>query len=349
MIRSRDSASFTIWADLRQAAQELQDSGWQPFRNFEEAILAGIFYHVLLRNPLVAVVYSGEHLPKAIERSVRVADGAIVHLFVILQWSGAGALPELASLIAATAINHPNLHFTIMTATQEDDLLYRRSGLDSIWCNHNAFLDGRIFVPDVKAEKKYDAVYNGRLLPYKRHELAYDVPRMAVITYALGRDTEYARRCLAGYSHLQFVNYEPERGVTYLNKSEVHSILTQSRCGLALSREEGAMFASAEYLLVGLPVVTTPSKGGRHVFFHTDYVEVVEETPEAVASGVARIIAKNLDPWMIRKRTQERFLPHRWRLIMRLSSLAQTDLFQHAGANLWLPQFVDKLRNWVTD
>jgi glycosyltransferase involved in cell wall biosynthesis len=107
------------------------------------------------------------------------------------------------------------------------------------------------------------------------------------------------------------------------------------------------MFACCEYLLSGLPIVTTPSRGGRDVFFHSDYVEVVEETPEAVASGVARLIARNLDPEMIRNRTYQLFMEHRARLLFRLSGLAQRDLFKHAGPNLWLPQFVNKFETWV--
>ncbi len=293
------------------------------------------------------VVNSGDDLLTSVERVSNMAEGSIVHLFVRLQWHGSVSLDRLARLVAQAASSHPNLRFTFMTATSQDDILYRNKGLDSIWCNHNAFLDARIYTPDLNAEKLYDAVYVARLVQFKRHQLAVEIPRLAVITEDFKVEPDYASTCLAAYHDLRFVNYDPELGCRRLTPEQVRSVLTQSRCGLALSEVEGAMFASAEYLLTGLPVVTTPSKGGRHIFFHPDYVELVEATPESVASGVARLIARNIDPEMIRSRTYKLFMEHRSRLIMRLSGLAQKDLFAQAGPNLWLPQFVNKLETWV--
>src|SRR6185312_16044052 len=139
--------------------------------------------------------------------------------------------------------------------------LYRQTGLHSICCSHNAFIDETLFAPDPDAEKLYDAIYVGRFTPFKRHELAALVPRIAVLATPDGLDEAYADASIAGYRDLRFVNYES--GV----------------------------------------VVTTPSQGGRDAFFHPDYVETVESEPTAVAAGVQRILARGLDPQMIRART----------------------------------------------
>lgn len=306
----------------------------------------GYYCHDLLNDPL-AIVALGVNMAELIEATAKRANGSVAHIFVQLGWTGEQLLIELPPIVKQAAKTHPNLRFIIMTNTAEDDLLFRRAGLDSIWCNHNAFLDGRMYLPDAKAQKVYDAVYVGRLVDWKRHHLAVEVPRVAVITRDYDVNNDSAAAIVSQYHDLKFVNYDGERGVKELSPIEVRSVVTSARCGLALSKEEGANFASAEYLLCGLPVVTTASKGGRHVFFHPDYVEEVEETPAAVAAGVARLIERNLDPFIIRARTQQLFMDHRRRLITRLCGLAQTDLFQRATASLWLPQFINKLERWV--
>lgn len=57
------------------------------------------------------------------------------------------------------------------------------------------------------------------------------------------------------------------------------------------------MFASMEYLLCGLPIVSTPSIGGRDVFFDKDYVEIVEPDPHAVKEAVIEMVRRRVrDP-----------------------------------------------------
>ena len=52
-----------------------------------------------------------------------------------------------------------------------------------------------------------------------------------------------------------------------MNDEEVNNFLNQCKVGIILSEVEGANYASIQYLLAGLPVVSTKSKGGRDVFF----------------------------------------------------------------------------------
>ena len=112
---------------------------------------------------------------------------------------------------------------------------------------------------------------------------------------------------------------------------------------LALSAVEGAMAATSEYLLAGLPVVTIPSRGGRAEFFSPDYVATVAPDPQAVAEAVERFKTAPPDPVMIRSRTLERMATHRARLLERLSPMIGQDALAMAGPSLWLPQFINKL------
>ena len=295
----------------------------------------------------MAAVYTGDQLAPAAAHMRRLANGAEAYLLVRPTWHGPEVLESVALVMRDTARWAPNIRFILAMATAEDDALCRGLRFDSIWCSHNAWLDERIYAPDLDAERLYDAVYVARLTPFKRHALAAKVPRLAILTGAFEVDRDYAVGQLAALSGLQFVNFSADRGVVQLPPDQVRAVLSQSGCGLALSSSEGAMYASGEYLLCGLPVVTTPSKGGRDVFFHPDYVETVEPDADAVAAGVARVLAQRLDPLEIRRRTLELIMPHRARLIGRLSQIAGRDLFATASDTLWLPGFSNKLEHWV--
>ena len=85
----------------------------------------------------------------------------------------------------------------------------------------------------------------------------------------------------------------------------------RARVGLILSEKEGACFASMEYLLCGLPVVSTPSIGGRDVFWDDRFVIVCDPTPEAVAGAVQEIKRRNIDPQLVRAATLEKVEEHR--------------------------------------
>jgi hypothetical protein len=72
----------------------------------------------------------------------------------------------------------------------------------------------------------------------------------------------------------------------------IYKEINKAHVGLCLSAEEGAMFVSAEYLLCGIPVVSTRNKGGRDVMFTPEHVFIADDTPESVAHG-----GRCHDPW----------------------------------------------------
>jgi hypothetical protein len=74
------------------------------------------------------------------------------------------------------------------------------------------------------------------------------------------------------------------------------------------------MYASIQYLLAGLPVVTTASIGGRDEFFDPAYVRWVPDDQEAVAHAVDELVELELDPQMIREATLAKVGKHRARL-----------------------------------
>jgi glycosyltransferase involved in cell wall biosynthesis len=66
------------------------------------------------------------------------------------------------------------------------------------------------------------------------------------------------------------------------------------------------MYASIEYLLCGLPIVSTRSVGGRETYFDDRYCGIVEDAPDAVAAAVRDAIASQIPPQFVRGETLRR-------------------------------------------
>lgn len=69
-------------------------------------------------------------------------------------------------------------------------------------------------------------------------------------------------------------------------------MLNSSSVGGIFSATEGACYASTEYLLCGLPVVSTASSGGRDIWYTPNNSIIVEATESAVAAGVQEAMVK---------------------------------------------------------
>jgi glycosyltransferase involved in cell wall biosynthesis len=309
-------------------------------------VMAEFNYHRILIDPLVVALTSGKsELWPGVAYTGLVAVGRPAHVLISLDYYLEKHLPRIVDVMDAARSRFPNIRFIILASAEEEESLARSRGIDTLLCNHNCFLDERLIYPEFNVPKLYDAVYNGRLVPQKRYELAAHTPRLAVIASAYDVEKKYATKVLSAMLDVAYCNYDPASVVhRHLGQEQVRRILVQSHCGLALSAIEGAMYASGEYLLAGLPVVTTQSLGGRDVFFHPDYVITVDDNPEAVAAAVADFKRRSLDPVLIRNRTIALFREHRRRLVARLSEITQRDLFPLADHAMWLPQFKHRMR-----
>lgn len=69
--------------------------------------MSSISCHILLHDPLVATCY-GYELVDSIKRTTVLANGAVTHLFVKLQYYGPALLEEISPVIKATVVVHPN-------------------------------------------------------------------------------------------------------------------------------------------------------------------------------------------------------------------------------------------------
>jgi len=156
-------------------------------------------------------------------------------------------------------------------------------------------------------------------------------------------DTIYMEHVKRNLSYANFFNHSDTGEYRRLSPAEVNQALNQCRVGLCLSAEEGAMYASIQYLLAGLPVVTTPNIGGRNEFFDAENSITVEADPEAVKRGVEEMIKRNSDPKQIRRRTLERMKVHRERFISLVQEIYEREGINRSFSDEWSNIFFNKM------
>jgi hypothetical protein len=312
--------------------------------------IATTTFIVLWREPLVCVVSAGWGATWGAMMALKIAEGRECHIITRLTNRIDIVAPDITGLKERLTREAPNATLWSLVPSQADASAVEALGVGAIWATPTAFVDERIYYPELEQPKLYAAVHNARTEPLKRHELAYGVNNLALISYPALADSEPVGAVAARYRSLSYVNWSEASGSRFLDPPGVRRLVNQSRCGLVLSAVEGANNASVEYFLCGIPLVTTPSEGGRDVMYDERHVIVVQPTALAVEAAVATYQLSAPDPLEIRAAALARARPHRQRLIAWLSERAGRDLTPLADGNLWLPQFYDKLRQtWLID
>jgi hypothetical protein len=258
--------------------------------------------YVLWPDPLVVGVMEQVQLQRVL------AMRAPAHVFYSPTWLWTPrSVPNLLRWRWIASRRGKSLHF--LTCAASEDRLLRSLGFPGDLVSISCYLNDHLF--RITGEPKlFDAVYAASMYPYKRMHLAGGVKSLLIQTYG-DRKTASGEHDLAGF--------EPAVAHAAYNKgwvsaAEVVSRYNSARVGLSLSACEGAMLASVEYMLCGLPQVSTPSRGGREQFFDDRFVTIAEPTADAVARAVEAMIAREIDPDLIRRATLEKLSAHRQRL-----------------------------------
>ena len=256
--------------------------------------------------------------------------------------------PREADEIAKLEVEHRRTYpsFTFIHLCNYNEQLERLKslGLNAYFCSHNAFVDENLFKPLDDVEKTVDAVYDARFIPCKRHHLASDLESLGLIYYTVPNENEtFIENAKRNFAHATFFNHSDSGEYNTLSAAQVNRALNQCRVGLCLSKEEGAMFASIQYLLAGIPVVTTASIGGRDEFFDDENSITVEPDPSSVKRGVQIMIERNVDRDRIRGRTLERMNVHRQRLISLVQDIYDSEGTGRNFSREWDGIFFNKL------
>lgn len=240
-------------------------------------------------------------------------------------------------------------HTVIFLANSPEELeLLKQNNFNAVLCNHNCFVDENIYRP-LKQEKKFDAVYDARLSPFKRHQLAEKITSLGLITYIhdFSNQEEYTTMVKRKLNYAHWFNKTPD-GLRHLSATEVNEALNKCKVGLCLSAEEGAMYASIQYLLAGLPVVNVPNKGGRDVFFDGYNSITVEPEAGIVAEAVKGMIDRNQDAETIRNNTIKLMEIHRNYFIDLINQIGKDEGYDLNFKEKWDSLFYNKFIRWVS-
>jgi len=224
--------------------------------------------------------------------------------------------------------------FFFMFNSEEEMDRYMASGFKGAHINQNCWLDWNGVMKPDGAEKLYDAVYVARFTPFKRHELAKQVGNLALVMGDLH----------GGSESLSQLPPHVYRNQSQLGEQGVASIINQSRCGLILSAIEGACFASSEYLLCGVPVVSTKSKGGRDDWFTSYNSIIVEENEKSIKEAVNYFVNNPVDPYLIRESHILKAQFYRNSFIDQLNLLFESNGIDLDPASFFNQNFMHKLR-----
>ncbi len=312
-----------------------------------------LYCHVLSLDPIIIIGYGS---PGPFEPAVTLCERLKDHKIYFLL--GAWWTLQDPTQLRATLYHYyehvqrrPNHSFAYMCNNEEDMELLKRHGVPCFFCHQNAFVDERVFYIEPETPRIYDAVYNARMDPFKRHILCRKLDKPAFIYYCIDWNREenknyfrYIMRTVPQV-HLFNDNYVENR-FKWLHPPDMRHAYNQCRTGLCLSEVEGAMYASVEYMLCGLPVVSTPSVGGRDFFFDAEFTRVVEPDPRAVRKAVRQLVEAHIPPELVRKKTLLRCMRQRDALIDVVQAIYDQEGVSRRFRDEWDTVFVNKMLVW---
>ena len=251
-----------------------------------------------------------------------------------------GAAQTLIDIARTYLRDHPRHQLIYLGNTERERQLMAEANFEAVTLNQNCLLDDTLFHPIRGVEPIYDAVYNARLSPEKRHELAVEIERVAFI-YFYNSFEHTVPQFHAEHSRLQammprarFINELTPEGCRWLPPNCINEVLAKSRVGLCLSPVEGAMRVAIEYLFAGLSIVSTPSLGGRDHYFDDDYCIIAEPDPRSIREAANALAKRAVPRVIVRAKTLARVEADRTRYI----ALVQELVVREGGAE----QFADR-------
>ncbi|MEO5759749.1 MAG: glycosyltransferase [Mesorhizobium sp.] len=310
--------------------------------------------YVFSRDPLVLYMPVGGPRPlyPFVALGRRLASHQVTFL-LMPSWTmeRPAVVAQMGRDLAWYARHFPRHEAIFLCNTEEERRLIAAVGGNAIFSNHNLMISEDVFrpLPDVPVE--FDAVYNGRISDTKRHHLAFDIESLVHIVYSIGElppagARAFVRRLQAQSPRHRIANPVVDDVTGRLSPQEVNRVYNQAAVGLCLSAVEGAMYSSMEYLMAGLPIVSTPSLGGRDVYFDPDYCIIADPEPAAIRRAVETLRDRNIPREEIRGRTLEKVQAQRLELMAFLSALLKRKGGTQPPLSQWPFPGTNMLMNW---
>jgi hypothetical protein len=249
--------------------------------------------------------------------------------------------------------DHPGRRLIFIGNTPNEVEILQRHHEAAFFCNKAIHVSEKVFRPLDGVPLEFDAIYNAQLVPWKRHELSLGIPRCGFLFYRDGvlrgagdAEKTIMARHAAIPGHVFINALDKDRQPARLPLAAVNRHLNRASVGLCLSEVEGAMFASTEYLLSGLPIVTTPSQGGRQVYHDAEYCLCVPPDPRSVGEAVQALKARGIPRDHIRNRTLQRLNRDRERFMALLNAILEETGSVRRFAGPW-PFRKDVTMEWL--
>jgi glycosyltransferase involved in cell wall biosynthesis len=249
-----------------------------------------------------------------------------VHFLVACRWTlTVKDQRDIALQLKRWEMNNHLHHIIHLVPDREEAAALEELSISFFVCSMASFVDEHVFTVIPDKQKVYRAIYDARLTFFKRHNLASRIVQLALITYecSANEDQNYNKQTYEQMksSNAKWINGPFSTSYSPLTAKDVAICLNRARVGLILSEYEGVNYASIQYLLCGLPVVTTRNRGGRDVFFDPKYVVWADDSPESVADAVSVLISRELDPLVIRANTLNTINKHRQDFLKLISDI----------------------------
>lgn len=246
---------------------------------------------------------------------------------------------DIAEIKRLRGLYPEHRHIALCNTRAEVDR-FAAHDVSAILCSALAFVDETRYVPVKNPRKEFDALYIGTLTPVKRHELCRDIESLGLIYHWFGDASLLSQpETLARYGAMlpraRFLNNEDGEHRLF-GPEAVCEWINRARVGLCLSAHEGAMLATMEYLLSGIPVVSTPSIGGRDRVLDPRYTLIAEPDASAVAAAVRTLAGRLYDPQAIRKAAFDSMREDRIRLIRLIEAIYREEGVAFPANAPWL-------------
>jgi len=292
--------------------------------------------YIISYNPLIIISFWHDFYNNKDEILKLIPKGENVYCFFKCgYYKGSEDAVKIREKMNVLQKRYPLLDYYVLANSPEELDNISKQNIKTVLVNHNTFLKEIRYPILPKVKKKYRAVYLAKFYAVKRHILARKISNLLLIGDYNPPDEPYFKKVMNNIpSETTWVRKVFTLLVPlYLNKAKV---------GLALSDKEGAMYSCTEYMLCGLPVVSTYNKGGRDVYLGK-YAKTVSADADEVELAVGELIEQNYSPEDIRNYVIKILKIHRRRFIKLVNEIYSKNNIKRDFLQEWKKVFVHKM------
>jgi glycosyltransferase involved in cell wall biosynthesis len=245
----------------------------------------------------------------------------------------------------------PKHRIIFLLNTLEEYHYFKSKGINCKFINHNAFVDPNIFKP-LNSIKEYDIIYNGRLEMVKRHYLLKSCENISLLSASILRSDQtkikylnYLKKIIPNADLLNFDSpiklnrLSSFENIPILDPKGVSDAINKAKIGVILSYKEGACYASMEYLLSGVPIVSTANIGGRDIFFDKRFCKTSLSNSFSIKKSVSKLLNDNISSDFIRSVTLNKIQLH----INKMKNLLEEIFLEYGVLNANIDEVWEKI------